>query len=191
MPDLGMDKVMIYKFNETNGMLEPTKQAYAQSDTGAGPRHITFSKNEKYAYLIEELTATVNVFKQTKGELISIQKIKATPATYTGLQGSADIHVSPNGKFLYCSNRGESNSITIFKINKKTGLLTYVDNTPTLGLTPRNFVIDASGNFLLVANQNSNNVVILEVDKKTGLLADTGKRIDVGNPVCLKLLEMN
>ena len=191
VPDLGMDKIMIYKFNETNGELMPTTQAFAQSDTGAGPRHITFSKNEKYAYLMEELTATVNVFSQKNGALTSIQKIKATPASYTGKQGSADIHVSPDGKFLYCSNRGESNTITIFKIEKKTGLLTYVNNTSSLGITPRNFTIDATGNFLLVANQKSDNVVVFKIDKKTGLITDTGNRIDVGNPVCLKMVGMN
>ena len=190
VPDLGMDKVMIYNFNEKDGSLSPTKQAFAKSDTGAGPRHITFSKNEKFAYLMEELTATVNVSKQNNGELTSIQKIKATPESFTGKQGSADIHLSPDGNFLYCSNRGESNSITIFKIDKKTGLLTYVDNTPSLGLTPRNFTIDNTGKFLLVAHQKSDNIVIFKIDKLTGLLTDTGKRIDVGNPVCLKLVEL-
>ena len=189
VPDLGMDKVMIYNFNEKNGSLIPTKQAFAKSDTGAGPRHITFSKNEKFGYLMEELTATVNVFQQKNGELVSIQKIKATPETYTGKQGSADIHVSPDGNFLYCSNRGESNTITIFKIDKKTGLLTYIDNTSTLGSTPRNFTIDQTGKFLLAANQKTNNIVVFKIDKITGLLTDTGKRIDVGNPVCLKLVD--
>jgi 3-carboxymuconate cyclase len=100
--------------------------------------------------------------------------------------GSADIHTSPDGKFLYASNRGESNTIAIFNINAKTGWLSLVDHQSTLGKTPRNFNFDPSGNFLLAANQNSDEIVIFKTDKKTGLLKDTGKRISVGKPVCIK-----
>jgi 6-phosphogluconolactonase len=187
VPDLGLDKTMIYAFDAKTGTITPTKQAFAPSDTSTGPRHITFSTDNKFAYLIEELSATVQVFKHKKGKLTSIQKIKATPPTYIGTQGSADIHVSPDGRFLYCSNRGESNSITCFRI-QEDGKLVFLYNTPTLGLTPRNFNFDATGNFLLVANQKSDNVVIFKVDRSSGYITDTGKRIDVGNPVCLKWL---
>jgi 6-phosphogluconolactonase len=187
VPDLGVDKTMIYAFDAKTGTITPTKQAFAQSDTSAGPRHITFSADNKFAYLMEELSATVQVFKHKKGKLTSIQKIKATPPAYTGTQGSADIHVSIDGRFLYCSNRGESNSITCFRI-QEDGKLVFLYNTPSLGIAPRNFNFDASGNFLLVAHQKSDNIVIFKVDRSSGYITDTGKRIDVGNPVCLKWL---
>ncbi len=185
VPDLGIDKTMIYKFDAKTGTITPTKQAFAPSDTSAGPRHITFSTDNKFAYLIEELSATVNVFKHKKGKLTSIQKIKTTPPAYTGAQGSADIHISSDGHFLYCSNRGESNTITCFRI-QEDGKLVYLYNTSSLGITPRNFTFDPTGNFLLVAHQKSDNVVIFKVDRASGFITDTGKRIDVGNPVCLK-----
>jgi 6-phosphogluconolactonase len=104
--------------------------------------------------------------------------------------GSADIHIAADGKFLYCSNRGDANSITIFKINPTDGKLTAVGYQSTLGVAPRNFSLDPSGNFLLVANQNSDNIIIFKRNKTTGLLTDTGKKIEVGNPVCLKWISM-
>lgn len=189
VPDLGLDKTLIYNFDAKTGTISPTKQAFAQSDTSAGPRHIVFSANNKFAYLMEELSATVNVFKHKKGKLTSIQKIKATPPAYTGTQGSADIHVSPDGNFLYCSNRGESNSITCFRI-QEDGKLVFLYNTPSLGITPRNFTFDPTGNFLLVAHQKSDNIVIFKIDIASGFITDTGKRIDVGNPVCVKWISV-
>ena len=95
-------------------------------------------------------------------------------------------HVSADGKFLYASNRGESNTIAIFEIDQKNGSIALVGHQSTLGKTPRNFNFDPTGNFLLVANQNSDDIVVFKVDKKTGLLSDSGKRIKAGNPVCVK-----
>ena len=108
------------------------------------------------------------------------------PVTDTGFAGSADIHVSPDGKFLYASNRANSNTIAIFKINQNNGRLESAGHQSTLGKTPRNFNFDPSGKFLLVANQNSDEIVVFRIDKTTGLLTDTGQRIEVGNPVCIK-----
>ncbi|MFM2327499.1 MAG: hypothetical protein RIR31_1701, partial [Bacteroidota bacterium] len=113
----------------------------------------------------------------------------ALPADFKGVIGSADIHVSPNGKFLYCSNRGDANTISIFSIHPTDGKLTLIGHQSTLGKTPRNFNFDPSGNFLLVANQNTDDIVIFKIDKKTGLLTDTGKKVNVGNPVCLKWIK--
>jgi 6-phosphogluconolactonase len=183
-PDLGIDKVMIYSFNPRSGNL--TESGSIMTEAGAGPRHFTFHPNNKFAYLIEELTGTISAYRSVNGQFELIQNISALPVDYMGSIGSADIHVSPDGKFLYGSNRGESNTIAIFKINEKTGWLTPVGHQSTLGKTPRNFNFDPSGNFLLAANQNSDEIVVFKVDKKTGLLSDTGKRIKVGNPVCVK-----
>ena len=187
VPDLGLDKLMIYKFNNKTGKLTDAPMPFAMTEPGTGPRHFDIHPNNKYAYLMEELTGTVSVFEIYKdGSLESIQNISSLPRDFDGDIGSADIHVSPDGKFLYASNRGESNTIGIFKINPSTGLLTWVDHQSTLGKTPRNFNFDPTGNFLLVANQNTNDIVIFKRDKTTGLLTDTGKKIDVRSPVCLK-----
>jgi len=188
--DLGIDKIMIYAFNNKTGQLTPAPTPYVEVEPGAGPRHFDFHPNNKYAYLIEELTGSISVYNyQGHGQLALIQNISALPPDYTGPVGSADIHVSPDGKFLYASNRGESNTIAILKINQQTGMLTLVGHQSTLGKTPRNFNFDPSGNFLLAANQNSDDVVIFKRDKQTGLLTDTGKKIVVGNPVCIKWID--
>lgn len=182
--DLGLDKVMIYSFDEKSGGLNESGSIL--TEPGAGPRHFTFHPTNKYAYLIEELTGTISAYRAVHGEFELIQNVSALPVDYMGSVGSADIHVSPDGKFLYGSNRGESNTIAIFKINPKTGWLTLVGHQSTLGKTPRNFNFDPTGNFLLAANQDSDEIVVFKVDKKTGLLSDTGRRIKVGNPVCVK-----
>lgn len=185
-PDLGMDKLMIYSFNDKTGKLTPAPQPFVKTAAGSGPRHITFSPNNQYAYLMQELTGNVTAFKYNNGRLTAIQTISAATKDFKGFMGSADIHISADGKFLYCSNRGDANTITVFKINTATGKLAVVGYQSTLGIAPRNFSLDPSGNFLLVANQNSDNIVIFKRNKITGLLTDTGKKIEVGNPVCLK-----
>lgn len=184
VPDLGIDKVMIYGFNEKTGSISTASPAIA--DPGHGPRHLDFHPNGKYAYLMEELSGTVAVFSYKKGKLTAIQNITSHPTGYKGTIGSADIHVSPDGKFLYCTNRGESNTIAIFSINEKNGQITPIGYESTLGKVPRNFNFDPSGNFLLVANQNSDNIVIYKRDHKTGKLTALDKQIQVPNPVCIK-----
>jgi 6-phosphogluconolactonase len=191
VPDLGMDKVMIYAFDAKTGKLTAAKQPFAKSMDGSGPRHFTFHPNNKYAYLIEELSGTVETFIYNNGTVKNVQRISTMPAGDTSFAGSADIHVSPDGKFLYASNRANANTIAIFKINSQTGKLTFVAHQSTMGQTPRNFNFDPSGNFLLVANQNSDQIVIFKRGKTTGLLSDTGKRIAVGKPVCLRWISAN
>ncbi|MGB8190859.1 MAG: lactonase family protein [Chitinophagaceae bacterium] len=185
VPDLGMDKIMIYAFDEANGKLTATEPAL--SDPGSGPRHIDFHPSGKYVYLMEELTGTVTVFNYDKGgKLTAAQRISSHPAGYKGTIGSADIHVSLDGKFLYASNRGESNTIAIFSIDHKNGQLKPLGHQPTMGLMPRNFNFDPSGNYLLVANQGSDNIAVFKIDKKTGMLTALPQLIQVPNPVCVK-----
>jgi 6-phosphogluconolactonase len=186
VPDLGIDKVMIYRFDNTNGLITKGPQEFAQSLPGSGPRHFEFSPTNSYAYLMEEMSGTVVVYKYKKGKLKNVQRINALPEGFKGVIGSADIHVSPDGKFLYCSNRGESNTITIFTINPRNGKLTVAGHQSTLGKTPRNFNFDPSGNFLLVANQDTDDIIIFKRNKETGLLSETGKKINVPKPVCIK-----
>ncbi|MEO7983719.1 MAG: lactonase family protein, partial [Bacteroidota bacterium] len=189
--DLGIDKVMIYSFDAGSGKLTPSKQGFAAAVPGSGPRLITFSADNKHAYLIEELSGTVVLFDYTKGRLETKQRISTMPAGDTSFAGSADIHLSPDGQFLYASNRGDVNSIAIFTVNKKNGKLELKAHQSTLGKTPRNFSIDPSGKFLLCENQNSDEIVVFNRDAITGLLSDSGKRISVGKPVCIKWLPLN
>lgn len=191
VPDLGLDEVKIYNLDNKTGKLKEFTPPFIATEAGAGPRHIDIHPNGKYAYLLEELTGSVSVYKIEKnGYLTLVQNISGLPRDFNGAVGSADIHVTPDGKFLYCSNRGESNTIGIFRINKSDGQLEWIDHQSTLGKTPRNFNFDPTGNFLLVANQNSDDIVIFKRDKETGLLTDTGKRINVSKPVCLKWMQI-
>jgi len=190
VPDLGTDKVMIYAFDAVTGKLTASRQAFAASTGGAGPRHICFNPSGTYAYLAEELSGTVVVFKYRNGRLKFRQRISSMPAGDTSIAASADIHVSPDGKFLYVSNRAESNTIAIFSINNMNGKLSLIGHQPTLGKTPRNFNFDPTGNYLLVANQNSDEIVVFKRDLLTGLLTDTQHRIKVGKPVCLQWISI-
>ncbi len=191
VPDLGIDKVMIYAFDASTGKLTPGPQEFAESQPGGGPRHITFHPNGKFAYLVEELSGQVVAYQFQGGMLKLLQRISTTPQGQPGFAGSADIHVSPDGKFLYASNRGDFNSIAIYKLDPKSGKLTSVGFQSTLGTAPRNFNLDPTGNYLLVGNQNNDEIVVFKRNKKTGLLTDTGKRIGVGKPVCLKWIGLN
>lgn len=190
-PDLGIDKVMIYKFNANASQpLEQASPSYVSTEAGTGPRHFTFHPNNKYAYLVEELTGSVSAYRYKKGHLKFLQRITTHEEGFTGNASSADIHVSPDGRFLYASNRGEENNIAIYTIDKK-GKLSSIGHQSTGGKTPRNFAIDPSGNYLLVAHQNSDNIIIFKRDKVTGLLQKTGEEITVPKPVCIKFIITN
>jgi 6-phosphogluconolactonase len=182
--DLGADFIYVYRYNpkDRNNVLESKKVIKVKS--GSGPRHLTFSKNGKYVYLLQELDGTVSVFEFNNGNLKLVQETTVVAKDFKGDTGAADIHISPDGKYLYATNRGAANDITCFEI-KSNGKLEHRFNTSTLGISPRNFSIDPSGNFLLVANQYSNEVVIFRIDKITGSLTETSKRIALCSPVCL------
>ncbi len=187
-PDLGTDKVMIYNFNPSlKKPLTPAKISFERTLEGAGPRHFIFHPNKKYSYLINELMGTISAYKYKNGKLEKIQNIETHPQDFMGVLGSADIHISPDGNFLYASNRGDENTLTIFSIDKETGKLKLKGFQPVLGKTPRNFIIDPTGNYLLVANQESNNIVIFKRNIKTGLLKETGDRVKIPKPVCLQM----
>jgi len=185
--DLGIDKVMVYNFNSDYGTTTITPGRITTVSAGSGPRHLAFHPSNKYIYLTEELSGTVAAFdfNTATGKLKLLQTISAVPEDYKGSFSGADIHVSPDGKFLYASNRGELNNLVIYKIDAATGVLSVVGFQPTLGIKPRNFSFDPSGDFLLVANQESDNISIFSVNHVSGLLIDTGKSISVPNPVCL------
>lgn len=188
VPDLGIDKVKVYDIDHTGSKVLTARGEVAVTP-GSGPRHFTFHPNGKYAYLIQELDATITAYHYKNGKLKLLESESMIPSNFTGDVGAADIHVSPDGKFLYASNRGDANELVIYAINRK-GKLTFVDRQSTLGKTPRNFALDPTGKFLLVANQDSNEVVFFRRNEKTGLLTPTGKRIQVNKPVCLKFVSL-
>ena len=185
--DLGKDKIIIYSLHNKSGKLEAEDSVKLKD--GAGPRHLIFHPSGKWAYLIQEMSGDVTVFDYHKGHLQEIQTISSLPKNFNQFFTSADIHISNDGNFLYTSARDSSNTIAVFKIDQLTGKINLLAQQSTLGKTPRNFNLDPSGKFLLVANQNSDDIVIFKVDSKTGLLSDTGKRISVGNPVCIKWIQ--
>jgi 6-phosphogluconolactonase len=188
VPDLGVDKVYQYRVDVGKPQaLSPAASPFASVEPGGGPRHLAFHPNGKYAYLALELVADVAVFDYKDGQLTSKQIISMNKAGFNGKVSAADIHVSPDGKFLYASNRGDANDIAIYSIGKD-GNLSIIGHQSVLGKTPRNFIIDPSGNFLLAANQNTNDIVIFKRDRTTGLLTATGKKIAIDKPVCLKFV---
>ena len=186
--DLGTDKIMVYSFDQQTGKVMPSLQKFILTTAGSGPRHIDISADGRFMYVVQELAGKIAIYSIKNNELKEIQTLSGLPLNFKGKAGSADIHISPDGNFLYASNRGESNTIGIFKINKKYGYLSLTTHQSSLGLAPRNFNFDPSGKYLLVANQNSNEVVIFKRNIITGLLTDTGNRISVGKPVCIKWL---
>lgn len=190
VPDLGTDKIFVYQLNDSTGQLSQGTPPFINSVPGSGPRHFTFHPNQKFAYVIQELNATITAFLYKSGTLEAFQTVGTLPEDYTGRKWCADIHISPDGKFLYGSNRAHE-SLTIFEIDQQTGKLTFIGRQPVLGKTPRNFIIDPTGEFLLVANQDSDNIVVFKRDRKTGLLKATGKEVKVSMPVCLKMIPVD
>lgn len=191
VPDLGIDKVMIYAFNAKTGELTPAPQPFVKTKPGAGPRHFTFHPNGKFAYLIEELSGQVVAYAYKNGKLTQLQQTSSTARGSKGFAGSADIHVSADGKFLYASNRGDYDNLAYYRINSVSGKLSIVGFQSTLGKGPRNFTISPNGKYLIVGNQNSDEVVVFKRNEKTGALSDAGTRLEIGSPICFKWAEIN
>ena len=186
--DLGADKVFFYRFDSRTGALSPNSPPAYVSKHGSGPRHLAFHPTGRFAYVLNELDSTVTALAHdpARGVLRPLQTLSTLPAGFGGANTGADIHVTPNGRFLYCSNRGHD-SIAGFAVNSRNGRLRSVGHTPSGGRTPRNFVIDMTGRYLLVANQKSDNIVVFRLDARTGALIPTGRTASVPSPVCLKL----
>lgn len=190
--DLGMDRVMVYQVDWASGKLRPSEaQPWVQTAPGAGPRHMDFHPSGKYAYVINEMNLTLTAYAHDAetGVLTELQTVPTLPEGYEGSNNScADIHVHPNGRFLYGSNRGH-NSIVIFAIDPDTGKLSLLGHQSTQGEIPRNFALDPTGEFLLAANQNTDNIVVFRVNSETGLLTETGIEVQVPVPICLKFYQ--
>lgn len=189
-PNLGIDKIGVYQFDSkaTSNPLKPSDPEFVSLPAGSGPRHFVFHPNGKYAYLIQELNGGITAFDYNNGQLTEKQAVSFLPEGFEGRFGAADIHISPDGKFLYGSNRSNINEILIYSINEENGELTYVGRESSMGKAPRNFAIDPTGNFLLVANQDSDEIIVFKRDKETGLLDPANINLKVGRPVCLKFV---
>jgi 6-phosphogluconolactonase len=182
--DLGLDEVLIYRFDPSNGALTPSDPPYAKLAPGAGPRHIAFHPNGKFAYVVSELNSTVTAFafNPANASFSNLQVVSTIPKDFTPHNDTAEIVVHPSGKFLYASNRGRD-SIAVFAIDPAKGTLTPAGDFSTTGKTPRNFALDPTGNFLLAANQESNNIAVFRINPATGALTPTGPATEVPAPV--------
>ncbi len=186
--DLGNDRLYCYHFNANDPAtpLTDADPAYTEVPDGSGPRHFTFHPNGKFAYLLNELSGKVIVYSYNDGKLTELQTIASDNTAGKADKGSADIHVTPDGKYLFTSNRGTANDITHYKV-QSDGTLLEAAHVP-VGAHPRNFMIDPTGRFLLVANRDSNNIQIFVINKNYGLLTDTNVKIDIDQPVCIKMV---
>jgi 6-phosphogluconolactonase len=187
--DLGLDRVMIYRFDAQHGTLDPNDPAWVSVNPGAGPRHFAFHPQGRFAYVINELQSSVTMFAHdaAQGSFEELQTISTLPADFQGDNTTAEILVHPTGRFLYGSNRGHD-SIAVFAIDPEHGRLQAVQHQATGGQTPRNFGIDPTGQFLLAANQASDNVAVFRIDASSGQLNATGQQIQVPTPVCVRLV---
>ncbi len=184
--DLGLDKLLVYRYDPEKGKLSANDPPFGHLKPGSGPRHIALHPNGRWAYVISELANTVTAFDWDgdKGSFHELQTISTLPKDFKGENSTAEIAVDPKGRYLYGSNRGHD-SIAVYAIDPAKGLLTLIEDVPTLGKEPRNFALDPTGAYLFAANQNSNTVVVFRVNPKNGRLTPTGGKIEVMSPVCV------
>ncbi|HVW96479.1 MAG TPA: lactonase family protein [Mucilaginibacter sp.] len=185
--DLGTDKLHVTRYHpRKESPLTDANPPFVRITPGDGPRHLVFSNDKKHVYLLTEMGSNIHVFDYKNGRLTEKQKISFVAPGFKGQTAGAAVHLSPDGKFLYASNRLDTNTITAFAINEETGELTQVDQVSSFGKNPRDFAIEPNGNFLVVANQDSDSIFVYRINKETGKLSLMQGKIEVGNPVCLK-----
>ncbi len=184
--DLGLDRVAVYELDSERGSVRSLPELWIATRPGAGPRHMTFHPNGRFFYVVNELDSTVSAFlyQSATGRIVEIHTVEMLPSDFTGFSKAADIHIHPNGRFLYASNRGHD-SIAIYSIDANTGMLSFIGRSPTLGGEPRNFALAPGGDFLLAANEKGNNIVVFRLDSATGCLSPTGEHARVPSPTCL------
>ena len=181
--------MLAYRINHDDGSLTPADSPYTRTPPGGGPRHFAFHPNGKHAYLLNEMGSSVTAmhYDDSRGMLNEIETLTTLPDDFDGVNHCADIHVSPDGQFVYASNRGHD-TIAVFRVDQDTGGLSSVGHVSTGGETPRNFAIDPSGTYLIAANQDTGNILTFRINNDTGIPEPTGHEVDVPAPVCIKLL---
>jgi 6-phosphogluconolactonase len=189
VPDLGLDRLFVYRFCARRGRLEPNAVPWFKVQPGAGPRHVALHPRGRFAYLINELNSTVTAlsYDSRKGAFRELQVLSTLPAHFQGENTCSDIQLAPSGALVYASNRGHD-SIVIYKVDPRTGRLACIGHEPTRGRTPRTFGIDPTGSFLLAGNQDTDTIVPFRIDPRTGRLRATGHVTSVPTPVCVKFL---
>ncbi len=194
VPDLGLDQVLIYRFDPANGSLTANDPAFGSVPPGSGPRHLAFHPSGKYAYVINEMLCTISAFTYDsgRGALEPLQTVSTLPEGQKVLPSysTAEIEIHPSGKFLYGSNRGH-NSLAVFAVDSSTGKLTAIQNQPSGGKTPRGFGIDPSGRYLIAGAQDSDVVASFKIDQDTGRLSMIDQKVQVGSPVCVRFLHLD
>jgi 6-phosphogluconolactonase len=186
VPDLGVDKVYVYNYDAKAQQLTDGNPPFVKVPAGFGPRHMTFHPNGKFVYLINEMGGALIAYRydQLTGNLTEVQTISTLPPEYHGENTSAEVEITPDGRFLYASNRGPDD-LAIFSIDQETGALESIGYVSTQGKGPRDFRIDPTGKFLFAANQYSESVVVYRIDERTGGLTPTGQVLHVSEPVCV------
>lgn len=187
--DLGLDELLVYRFDAAKGTLTPNDPPFAKVDPGAGPRHFLFHRNGKLIFVLNEIGGSITGFSfdARKGALGKLRTVSSLSQDYKGKNDSAEIEGDASGKFLYATNRGPDD-IAVFAIDSAKGTLQLVEHVPTKGKAPRHFAIDPAGQYLFAENQESNNIVVFRIDPKTGRLTDTGQVLDAPSPVCIVFL---
>jgi len=187
--DLGLDKVMVYRFDAQRGKLTPNDPPFAQLKPGAGPRHMVFRPDGRFAYVINEINSTITAFgyDSKAGVLNELQSVSTLPGYWEGRNSTAEIGIHPSGKYLYGSNRGHE-SVVLFSVDPDKGTLTFIEDQATGGKKPRHFGIEPSGKHLAIANQDSDTLLICRIDAGNGRLKPSGVFAEAPSPVCVKFL---
>jgi 6-phosphogluconolactonase len=185
--DLGLDKLLVHRFDAARGSLTAADPPFVATDPGAGPRHVAFAPSGEFVYVVNELASTVTVLAQESrsGLLRRVQTVPTLPPDFAGTNTGAEIAVNDDGRILYVSNRGHD-SIAVFSIHPDDGSLKPLQWVPSGGRSPRHFAVDPTGRWLLAANQGSNSVSLLRIDPATGRLTPTDRSLAVVSPVCIQ-----
>lgn len=188
--DLGADKLYSYRYTPdgSRGLIGPTESRYTLAKAGSGPRHLVFGANGRFAYVTNELNASVDVYRYDDGRLAHVETVPMTAPGFAGKVGGGALHLSPDGRFLYATNRGDANDIVIYAVNAADGKLTLVGRQSSLGKTPREFAIDPSGKWLIVGNQDSDSMFVFRRDIASGRLEPNPARIRIDKPVDFKFV---
>ncbi len=187
--DLGTDELISYSITYIESRMTLNKAFTVNVKPGSGPRHLTFNQAMTKAYLTLEMSGEIAIFNYKQGQFQLLQSVKLESEDFTGENSAADIHLSKDGRFLYASNRGDANSIIAFSVDEISGQLTLIARYAANGITPRNFAIDPSDQFLLVANQDSHSISVFEKSRETGKLKFMHSYTEIEYPVCLKFID--
>ena len=189
--DLGLNKLFCYPFSQKDRTpILDTNAVITSYPDGYGPRHLAFHPNGKYLFMIAEKSGHILSYKYNKGKLVELQDQPSDSSNHDGKGGSADIHATPDGKFLYVSHRLKANDLVGYRI-APSGRLTELFHQSSLGIQPRNFAIDPTGNYLFVANVDSGTIVVFKISSESGILTPIGGDVKLDQPFCLKIVSKN